>query len=163
MTRRIVGLAIGVGAFALVTCGARPASAKDDACFFQGSMYSDGGRSCQAGRQFKCDDGEWKKEDKDCQPERNARMSKSCEFGDVSYGTGSAKCDHGTQYRCEDGTWRKLDATCPVGDAPMRVMPSGRECMFDGATVAHNSTICRSGSTYACSNGEWVNLGTECR
>jgi hypothetical protein len=90
-------------------------------------------------------------------------MSKSCEFGDVSYATGSAKCDHGTQYRCEEGTWRKLDATCPVGDAPMRVMPSGRECMFDGATVAHNSTICRSGSTFACNNGEWVNLGTDCR
>jgi hypothetical protein len=67
------------------------------------------------------------------------------------------------QYRCEDGRWARLSDTCPVADAPIRTVPSGRTCMFDGATVSNNSTICRSGSTYLCSDGEWVNLGTLCR
>ena len=56
-----------------------------------------------------------------------------------------------------------MSKTCPVADAPIRVVPSGRTCMFDGATVGNGSAICRSGETFLCNDGEWKNLGTECR
>jgi hypothetical protein len=165
MTRnRIIGRAVVAGALALATCGVGAALASDDPCVFNGKTYSDGAISCQSGRPYKCDDGEWEKKDGACQSDAmNTAPKGACEFGGVTYSAGSAKCQDGTQYRCEDGEWTKTSRTCPVGDAPMRIVPSGRTCMFDGATVAHNSTICRSGSTYLCSDGDWMNLGTECR
>ena len=162
MTRWMLGQMIAVGAFAILACSVRPAVAGDDPCFYRGTRYSDGAMACQAGKQSKCDDGEWKLGNEKCQ-EGTLKPSRTCEFAGVAYATGSASCQQGTQYRCEDGEWRRLGSTCPVADAPARLLPSGRSCMFDGATVAHNSTICRGGTTYLCSDGEWTNLGTECR
>src|SRR5947207_15042528 len=155
MTRLIIGT-LAVGAFIAATSTAR---ATDDACFFKGTMYSHGATACQTGKQYKCDDGEWKSRDTACQ-ESPAQPSKRCDFGGVAYASGAASCQEGTQYRCEDGSWRKLGLTCPVADAPVRIIPSGRTCMFDGATVANGSAICRSGSTFMCNDGEWSNLGT---
>src|SRR5262249_11480132 len=107
MTPRMLGQMIAVGAFAILACSVRPAVAGDDACFYKGTMYSDGAMACQAGKQFKCDDGEWKLRDEKCQ-EGSLKPSKTCEFGGVAYGTGSASCQQGTQYRCEDGEWHRL-------------------------------------------------------
>jgi hypothetical protein len=98
-----------------------------------------------------------------CATDDSPKVSATCNFGGVTYSTGSASCQSGTQYRCEDGRWASLGITCPVGDSPIRIVPSGKTCMFDSATVANNSTICRSGTTYLCSDGEWVNVGTQCR
>jgi len=163
MQRQMIARLLAAGALVAATCAVRPAAAADDPCFYKGTMFSDGATACQSGREFKCDDGEWKRHgDTVCQ-EGMARSSKSCEFAGVAYTTGSASCQQGSQYRCEDGSWRRLGMTCPVADAPTRLVPSGRTCMFDGATVAHNSTICRSGSTFLCNDGEWSNLGTQCR
>ena len=90
-------------------------------------------------------------------------MSRTCEYAGISFMTGSASCQEGRQYRCEDGKWFRLGLSCPVADAPIRILPSGRVCMFEGATVANGSTICRTGSTFLCNNGEWMNLGTMCQ
>jgi hypothetical protein len=163
MRRQIVVQMIAAGAFVVVACASRPAAAASDPCFYRGTMFSDGAKACQSGKLFKCDDGEWKASREVCEDTSPMKLSRACDFGGVSYSTGSASCQEGTQYRCEDGTWRRLGMTCPVADAPIRVIPSGRTCMFDGATVANNSTICRSESTYLCSDGAWVNLGTQCR
>ena len=55
-------------AVALVAgCSARSAQAGDP-CFHAGSMYSDGGASCQSGRQYKCNNGEWLSTPDNCQP-----------------------------------------------------------------------------------------------
>jgi hypothetical protein len=163
MHRQMIGRLLAAGALVTATCAVRPAAAADDPCFYKGTMFSDGATACQSGRQFKCDDGEWKHAgDTVCQ-DAIANPSKSCEYAGVAYTTGSASCQEGTQYRCEDGSWRRLGMTCPVADAPTRLVPSGRTCMFDGATVANNSTICRSGSTFLCNDGQWTNLGTQCR
>jgi hypothetical protein len=162
MTRRIMNGVIAIGAFAAMAYGVQPAAAADDPCFYKGTMFSDGATACQGGKQYKCDDGEWEKRDQVCQ-EGAATTSKACDFQGVQYATGSAKCDAGTQFRCEDGAWKRLNDSCPVGDAPIRVAPSGRTCMYEGATVSNSSTICRTGSTFLCNDGEWVNLGTQCR
>ena len=157
-------IALGLGAFVLLAASARPAAAASDPCFYKGTMYSHGAAACQSGREFKCDDGEWQRHgDAVCEEAKTLKPSRTCEFGGVAFATGSASCQEGSQYRCEDGAWHRLGLTCPVADAPMRVVPSGRTCMFDGATVAHNSTICRGGSTFLCNDGEWTNLGTQCR
>lgn len=137
--------------------------AKDSACFYKGTMYSAGGTACQNGVIMNCDDGEWEPTAQPCTPPAKVVSSAPCTMGGISYSTGSASCQQGTQYRCEDGAWKTLGTTCGMGDAPLKVLPSGRTCMFDDATVAHNSTICRTGNTFLCSDGAWVNLGTACR
>jgi len=134
-----------------------------DACFYKGTMFSDGGSSCQNGALYNCDEGEWEATKQPCTPDEKMVRSSPCVMDGISYSTGSASCQQGTQYRCEDGNWRTLGVDCGMGDAPMKIVPSGKTCMFDDATVSHNSTICRTGSTFLCSDGEWVNLGTRCR
>src|ERR1051325_6560938 len=145
MTRLMTGV-VAAGALVALTCTARPARAADDACFYKGTMYSHGATACQSGKQYKCDDGEWRARDGACQ-ESQAKASKPCDFDGIAFSSGAASCQDGTQYRCEDGTWRRLGKTCPVADAPTRALPSGRTCMFDGATVSNGSAICRSGTT----------------
>lgn len=158
MTLRILATLLAV---ALTGCVAQQAVAGDP-CFQKGTMYSDGANSCQSGLQYRCSDGEWVALHVAC-PDSPVSLSKKCDFSGISFSTGAASCQAGTQFRCEDGAWRSLGLPCSVGDAPIRVVPSGRTCMFNDATVANSSTICRSGTTYLCSDGEWVNLGTLCR
>ena len=140
----------------------RQVSAAGDHCFYRNTMYSDGAAACQSGTEFRCDDGEWRSKGKTCATEE-PHPSRSRQFEGISFSTGSASCQAGSQFRCEDGAWRSLGVSCPIGDSPIRVIPSGRTCMFDGATVSNGSTVCRSGTTYLCSDGEWTNLGTLCR
>ena len=161
MNRLIIGVLAG-GAFVALACTTGTARAADDACFYKGTMYSHGANACQSGKEYKCDDGEWKARNTVCQ-ESPLKTSRTCAFDGVAFASGAASCQEGTQFRCEDGSWRRLDKTCPVADSPIRVMPSGRTCMFDGATVANGSAICRSSETFLCSDGEWKNLGTQCR
>lgn len=150
-------------AVALVAgCSARSAQAGDP-CFHAGSMYSDGAASCQSGRQYKCNNGEWLSTADNCQPAGVVVASRPCSFAGISFSTGSASCQNGTQFRCEDGSWNTLRAPCNVGDSPIKVNSSGSTCMFGGATVASGSTICQSGTTSLCNDGAWVNLGTLCR
>ena len=154
---------VTIGALAALACLAQPALADDDeSCFFKGTMYSDGAAACQAGSQYRCDEGEWVSLKTAC-PDSPIATSRTCQFNGISFSTGSASCQTGTQFRCEDGVWRTLGTPCSVGDSPIRVVPGGRTCMFGDATVSSNSTICRSGSTFLCSDGEWMNLGTLCR
>jgi hypothetical protein len=150
-------------ALAAGLCLAGGAASADDKCFYKGSMFSDGGVSCQQGVIYNCDDGEWEPTAQACPPDFKVVRSSPCDLAGISYATGSNSCQEGQQYRCENGSWRNLGLNCGMGDAPIKVVPSGKTCMFDDATVAHNSTICRSGSTFLCSDGAWVNLGTQCR
>jgi hypothetical protein len=156
-TFSMVASALLLGA---VTAGSALAG---DHCFYRGTMYSDGAANCQEGHKFRCDDGDWKKQDGACEGEQMAGPSRTCEFEGIAFSTGSASCQSGTQYRCEDGSWRNIHTSCTVGDAPMKVTPSGRTCMYEGATVSSGSTICRGGDTFLCNNGDWSNLGTACR
>ncbi len=68
MSSTVRAAVIGVAALA-VTCvvagGPRDARA-GDSCVYEGTKYSDGAASCQAGVRYKCDDGEWKSKKEPC-------------------------------------------------------------------------------------------------
>jgi hypothetical protein len=155
---------IAAVAVALVMgCAAQSAQAGDP-CYHSGTKYSDGGASCQSGREYRCANGEWLSTTHACEaPGSDLLASRTCDFAGITFSTGSASCQAGTQFRCDAGTWRSLGIPCSVGDSPIRVMPSGDTCMFGDATVASGSTICKSGNTFLCNDGGWVNLGTICR
>src|SRR5688572_30712972 len=121
-----LGRAMLAGALGIASLfGTAHRAAADDACFYRGTMYSEGGMSCQNGHQYKCDDGEWDDTDSPCQPERVA-ASKPCSFEGISYSTGSASCQAGTQFRCEDGSWRNLGSQCAMlSGNTIKVEPSG--------------------------------------
>ena len=148
------GVALGLGS---------AAHAGDKSCTYDGTMFSDGSTTCQAGVQFRCDDGDWDSLGVTC-PKGDA--PKSCEYDGRSYSSGSASCQSGTQYRCESGDWRSLGVSCPreAADAPRVIPPVARTCMMDGgSTVASGSTVCRSGVMFACDDGSWRNLGAPCQ
>lgn len=144
----------------LLGCSAQIALAGDP-CVYEGSKYSDGAASCQAGAQYRCIDGAWNAQRIACTDQ--VASNKTCELAGISYSLGSASCQSGTQFRCDGGAWTSLAVPCSAGDSPIRIVPGGRTCMFNDATVSSNSTICKAGTTMLCSNGEWVNLGMLCR
>jgi hypothetical protein len=147
--KRIAMWTIGLAA---LLCGAAGSALADDNCFYKGTMFSEGSAACQTGTQFRCDDGEWKALGVACKEERVV-LSRPCKYEGISFSTGAASCQGGTQFRCEDGSWRNIGVPCTVvGEAPIKIVPSGRTCMFDSATVSNGSTISVttvSGSTSA--------------
>ena len=149
-------LLIGAAALAFIATRAQA----DDFCSYKGTPYSHGSAACQAGTQYRCDDGEWKALGVACS-EKLAEGA-GCKFGGEAYSSGSVSCQSGTRYRCDDAVWKSLGVTCGAGDAP-RIIPGARTCMYNNATVATNSTICKSGTTFLCDDGEWRNLGTACQ
>ena len=135
----------------------------DAGCKYKGSAYSLGSAGCQAGTQYRCDDGEWSGLAIAC-TENPPVGEKSCAFNGNSYFPGSATCQSGTQYRCDEGAWMSLAIDCTAsGQIAARMAPTGRTCMYNGATVATESSICKSGVTFRCDDGEWRNLGTTCQ
>jgi hypothetical protein len=161
MKRRILCRSLAMLGGVILGLGVQRAVAADD-CLYKGTKYSEGAASCQAGVQFRCNDGEWKSIGVACSDTPLA-SARNCQFGGVTYPSGSASCQGGNQFRCDDGTWASLGIGCAAGDSPIRVVPQGRICYFNGAPVAHNSSVCQSGRSYLCSDGEWVILGTKCR
>ena len=134
-----------------------------DDCNYRGTTYSPGATVCQAGGQFRCDDGEWDGLGVACAADAPV-VAKHCAFNGDSFSSGSASCQSGTRYRCDDGAWTSLAVACPnAGDAPVLVAPARRTCMHNGATVATDSSMCKSGITFRCEDGEWRNLGTTCQ
>ena len=136
-------------------------------CFSEHVMYPDKVASCQYGRSYKCDNGDWIAARQACTTPAtevaSAVPAGNCEFAGISFASGSASCNAGTQYRCDNGRWSSLDRPCSVGDAPVQVSPSGVGCSYQGTTVASSLAICQSGTTFVCNNGRWMNLGTACR
>jgi hypothetical protein len=150
----------------LIACAASAALAAPalarDGCRYNSIAYSDGASVCQAGTQYRCDDGEWQSLASHCTGDGG---SPNCEYDGTSYSAGSTSCQAGTQYRCNDGTWKSLSVACAgraplAGDAPPQ---PPRTCMLDGTTVASASTVCKQGVMFLCNDGDWRNLGTPCR
>jgi len=130
-------------------------------------MFPDRSASCQYGRAYHCDNGDWIADKTACAETapalpQSAALPGNCEFAGISFASGSSSCHAGTQYRCVNGTWSNLESPCSVGDAPVPAYPRGEACSYGGSTVASSQAICQSGTTFLCSNGQWVNLGTVC-
>jgi hypothetical protein len=150
----LLGAALTVGTATI-------ALAKNDSCNYQGTVYSHGAAVCQAGTQFRCDDGDWKSLAVAC----SSPEGKACDFNGSTYESGSTSCQGGTQYRCDSGLWKNIGGLCSPDQiaAPRVINPGGRTCMLDGSTVSSKSTVCKSGVMYACDDGDWRNLGMPCR
>jgi hypothetical protein len=130
-------------------------------------MFADQSTSCQYGRAYQCDNGDWIAARKACTSPApqlaTAATVDSCEYNGISFASGSASCNDGYQYRCDNGRWSSLGRSCSVTNAAtLRVAPYGTECSYNGATVANSSAICQSGTTFLCNDGQWINLGTTC-
>lgn len=135
----------------------------DADCKYKGTAYSHGSAVCQAGSQYRCDDGQWNGLAIAC-TENQPVGAKNCAFNGTAYSPGSASCQSGTQYRCDDGGWMNLAVACTAsGQVAARMPAAGRTCLYNGATVATESTICKAGITFRCEDGEWHNLGTTCQ
>ena len=137
-------------------------------CFSDRVMFADNSASCQYGRAYRCDDGDWIAYRRPCTEtapdlSQTAALTGSCEFAGISFASGSASCNAGTQYRCDNGRWASLGLPCAVGDAPFPVTPHGMGCSYGNTSVASSSAICQSGTTFLCNNGHWSSLGTACR
>ena len=135
-------------------------------CFSERVMYPDKTASCQYGRTYTCDNGDWIAQRRSCStnaPQVAAMPpAVNCEYGGVSFASGAASCNGGMQYRCYNGRWSSLDTACTVASAPVQPAPYGSPCDYQGASVASSSAICQSGTTFLCNNGQWINLGTLC-
>jgi len=160
MSKWTIGLAAGLAlSFA-------PAAHARSTCSYQGTSYSEGATACQAGIQYRCDDGDWKSLSVPCPKDKVS--AKDCDLNGNTFAMGSSSCQSGMKYRCDDGKWISLETACVAGDAPrvapvVPIPPVGKTCMLDGSTVSHASTVCKSGTMFACDNGEWRNLGTPCQ
>ena len=155
-----VALAIAVSMLATGSAWAKA----HEPCFSSGTMFSDGGTSCQNGLQFRCFNGVWEALGIGCGEELALPVpSRTCDFAGISFSTGSASCQEGMQYRCEDGAWRNTGTACAMPQIPVRIVPSGGTCRYQTLTVNTGSTVCQSGSTFLCNDGAWVDLGTLCR
>jgi hypothetical protein len=130
-------------------------------------MFPDQSASCQYGRAYQCDNGDWIADRKSCTgpaAELAATVPVgSCEYDGIAFASGSASCNAGYQYRCDNGRWSSLGRPCSVTNAAsLRVAPRGTGCSYEGTTVSSSSAICQSGTTFLCNDGQWVNLGTTC-
>ena len=131
-------------------------------CFAERVMYPDQSGSCQYGRSYRCDNGDWIASRKACTSSTPQLAAGNCQFDGVSFASGAASCNSGMQYRCDNGRWSSLDKTCAAAMTPYQLAPSGSACTYNGSSVASSSAICQSGTTFLCNNGQWVNLGTLC-
>jgi len=61
---------VGAVALAFGIDAAAHGALAGDRCVYDGTAYSDGAFSCQGGKQFKCDDGEWKSKHEPCSQPR---------------------------------------------------------------------------------------------
>lgn len=97
----------------------------DDKCAYEGQSYSHGASICQAGTQYRCDDGEWQSQGMPC-PGRAAQGAggagdapivpatgaKSCTLGDSTVSSASTVCKSGVTFLCTDGEWQSLGTPC---------------------------------------------------
>ena len=94
-----------------------PASPKP--CDYQGTPFSSGAASCQAGTQFRCDDGTWRSLNIACRADTAADapaaggLPRTCMNGDGStVASGSTICRSGTTFVCANGEWESLNTPC---------------------------------------------------
>lgn len=132
-------------------------------CFADRVMYPDRSASCQYGRSYQCDNGDWIASRRPCAVTGpTLAAAGTCEFSGIVFASGAASCNAGQQYRCDNGRWSTLGKTCAMAMGPYQLAPAGSTCTYNGSSVASSSAICQSGTTYLCNNGQWVNLGTLC-
>lgn len=115
MTLRVV-IATGI-----LVIGLAAAAAADD-CSYRDQAFSEGASVCQAGTQFRCDDGEWKSLGLPCAEPQGRRAGdapvaapagkRSCAIGGSTVSSASTVCRSGMTFLCNDGAWQNLGTAC---------------------------------------------------
>lgn len=152
-----------VALVSLVLSGLSSAARAGDWCPFRGSFFLDGGKVCQDGTVYRCDNGEWEALKEACTSATTLGAADPCQLNGITYSTGLASCQAGIQSRCDNGVWKATGLNCSVGDAPIRAVRGSRTCRFVESQIQSNTAVCKSGTTYVCSDGAWLNVGTLCR
>lgn len=131
-------------------------SAPVTGCSYGGQNYSEGSAVCQAGSQYRCEQGAWRNLGTAC----GGTAGAPCESDGLDYADGSSRCVRNVSFLCENGQWRNVGTHCrsDSGTTASRA-PS---CLLGGATLANGSFICRDGQTMRCNSGAWVSVGKAC-
>jgi hypothetical protein len=85
-------------------------------CTFGSLSYLTGAASCQAGAQYRCEDGTWRSLGTTCpigdSPVQPAQDGKTCMYEGATVAHRSAICRTGSTFFCNDGTWVNLGTAC---------------------------------------------------
>jgi hypothetical protein len=97
------------------TCADEP-MAMARPCQFGGLSYATGAASCQAGAQYRCEDGAWRSLGTTCpigdSPAQPAPEGKTCMYEGATVAHRSAICRSGTTFFCNDGGWVNVGTAC---------------------------------------------------
>ena len=85
-------------------------------CEFAGISFASGSASCQAGSQYRCENGRWADLALPCSagdaPIRVVPRGDACNYGGTSVASSVTVCQSGTTFLCNDGRWVDLGTFC---------------------------------------------------
>src|SRR5262249_1095093 len=85
-------------------------------CQFGGVTYQNGAASCQAGTQYRCDNGAWASLGSACpagdSPVRIVPQGRACLFNGAPVAHNATTGQDGRTYLCSDGDWVILGTKC---------------------------------------------------
>lgn len=108
-----------------VACTAESSAASEapkpglQGCELAGVQFASGTANCQAGNQYRCEDGTWDNLKAPCRASAGDAPIKvapagavSCVLGGADVGNGSTICRSHTTFLCKDGAWVNLSTAC---------------------------------------------------
>jgi hypothetical protein len=112
---QMVEIRLNEGRVADIQPTARPGgSAVFTTCSYNGQGYAEGAITCQAGYQYRCDEGTWRSAGTACgfDGATSSRGLRNCMVGGVSVASGSSVCRDGTTFQCVNGEWVNAWTAC---------------------------------------------------
>ncbi len=92
------------------------AAAQPGSCEFAGLSFASGSASCNAGTQYRCEDGRWSSLNLPCPvgdtPFPVTPHGEPCSYHDATVASSSAICQAGTTFLCNSGQWINLGTVC---------------------------------------------------
>jgi hypothetical protein len=92
------------------------ATALPGSCDFAGISFASGSASCNAGIQYRCDNGRWASLGRPCAaadaPLHVLPHGSACTYQGATVPSSSAICQSGTTFVCNDGQWINLGTLC---------------------------------------------------
>lgn len=87
-----------------------------NSCEFQSLAFPSGTLTCQAGSEYRCNDGVWNNLRTPCTRTAGdvpiAPIGRSCMFEGATVGSNSTICRSGVTFLCRDGEWMNLGTAC---------------------------------------------------
>jgi hypothetical protein len=117
-------LLVAIAAAGLMGCAAHRAFTAEPGlelrgCEFAGVKFTSGAANCQAGTQYRCEDGSWKNLGTACTTTASGVPIKvapvaggSCTLEGTAVGNSSTICSSGTTLLCKQSEWVDLGTAC---------------------------------------------------